>query len=355
MAAAGMGTMGKRCCCCKDIWPGYAFYQMKTATPATFKWTGSATGTQAGLGDFDHVNRKALIGVEGSGNSVDFYLHDEQADTETFVINRTFSTTEGAGAVISVVDPDGERIVTCSTQAIDGSHDEIVFHKLNYDGTGDTELFTLPVWESPDLYSNVTHMHYNRITQTVFAWVHRGSDYDGGIIRRAGDFVEFQNYFEIIEFDLLGNNPPAVVVSIPGRRFNPSNWYTGQLFVLEIDYTNQKLWWEITLPTTDGASTITRYIQSSDWDGANIATHFTITTPATRFHIGWQYSHKDDCFYLSTNSVSSQAADTINGLWRVEPDWSGQELLYSRAEMIATPAYFRLGCGYETLGPDSLA
>jgi len=345
-----MKGMGPACCCCKDIWPTYARSQMKTAKPATFDWI--APGVNGGNGDFDHVNRRALYINDGSGNSADFYLHDEKGGApDSFVINRTFSVVEYTPTVIGVVDPDGERIVTHSTQAIDPTHDEIVFHKVNYDGTGDTALFTLPIFESPDYNSVITHMHYNRTTGTVFAWLFRSSS--SASTFPAG-FSAVQTYFEIIEFDLAGG-AHSVIHNFPTKRFSTSE-YIGQVYVLEIDYTNNKLWWEILEVTSDLAATFTRKIQRSDFDGSNLETILSETGPFAYSHIGWQYSHKDDKFYLSTNNASlSQAADTANGFWRVEPDWSDKELLFNRPDMIATPSYFRLGCGYETLGASSPA
>jgi len=343
-----MKNMGPACCCCHDVWSGESRSHLQIGKPASLAW--SATGTAAGNGDFDHVNRKALY-ANRSGTNDSVYLHDEKLNTEAFVITRPFTNNEFAPLWLGCCDPDNERIVDITHKTAGVGEDEIVAHLYNYDGTGDTQLMTLPVWDAPNYYSRISHVHYNRITDTVFCWIHRGNG------TFAGDLSVTQTYFEILEFDLLGN-PPTVIHSFAAKRWSViGNQYLGQVFVLDIDYTNQKLWWEIHGPTTDGAATYDRQIQRSDWNGANLETLLTEQTSSKPYtHAGWQYSHSDNKFYLSAYNTSlSITADTATGFWQVEPDWLSKKLLYSRADLEIQPTWFRLGCGYETLGPGSIA
>lgn len=318
---------------------------MKVAKPAEFLW--SAVGSYSGTGDFDHVNRKALYSSRTSGSqwqgTLDVYLRDEQAETDTFVLSRTNSGDEiGFGHTwVGCVDPDNQRIIDVRVRKLGSSTDELVFSVYNYDGTGDTELFTLQVFDLPDKYFTVPFLHYNRSTETVFAWLFKSLSNTP-----TGSGASF----EIIEFDLLGN-PHAVIHSFPLGEFSPG-LFTGSVRELEIDYTNEKLVWEYTEAST---GTNTRKVMRSDWDGSNVETLRSESAP-TYTHLGWRWSHKDNCFYLMTwNSSLAAADDTANGWWRVEPDWSDQELLVPRSDLLAEPFAFQLGCGYETLGPDSPA
>ncbi len=348
--AARFKNTGPACCCCKELWPGYARAQFKVAKPGEYLWL--PAGSSGGNGDFDHVNRQALYSTLTSGTlwqgTLDVYLRDEQEETDTFVISRTNSGDEASFGQSwrGCVDPDNQRIIDVRVRALGSSTDELVFSVYNYDGTGDTELFTLPVFDLPDKYFYVEHLHYNRSTETVFAWLFKGL---GNIPTGAG------SSWEIIEFDLLGN-PHSVIHSFPLVNQHTLGVYSSNVFVLEIDYTNQKLLWEIVKSTADLSGTFDRKVMRSDWGGANIETLRSETTPVTYSHLGWQYSHKDDCFYLLTNNPAlAPADDPTNGLWRVEPDWSDQELINTNEDMEAQPSYFRLGCGYETMGPDSPA
>lgn len=347
---ATMRGMGPACCCCNDIWPIYARQQFRLHEDkaAEVQFDADDSGTARGNGDFDHVHKKQLYLQAGGAGISAVYLKND------FVLNRAFTNNDFAPTVIACCDPDNEQIIDVSHQDDGSGNDEIVFHKYNYDGTGDTAFLTLPLLDSPDYYREVLALHYNRTTGTVFAWMFRGSTAGTS---NSSTPSPTQTYFEILEIDLLGN-PPAVIHNFPTKQHGSfANQYIGGIRILEIDYTNSKLWWEIQEVTTSGATTFDRNIQRSDFDGSNLETMLSETQPFTYTHLGWQYSHKDNCFWLSTwdSTIPDPLNDPTNGLWRVEPDWSSKELIYPRSVMEIAPAFFRLGCVFETTGAGSPA
>lgn len=330
MAFAGMKTMGPECCCggCMNIYTNSGPGIIKGQADGSGWYTDSAAlfGSRTfAQGYFDFVNQNyythsAIATVERKLWRVD----SEMASADNFY---TAPADRVVGAV--AVDPQREYVYYAARNTPDTQ--DVYIYRLDYDGSGEVELYTYNVGVS----GIVTHW----ITPTR----------DGQYLFYTRSYTGARKVFRL---NADGTGDTEIF----------DGTATGLITTLCVDNDNEYLFW----------SNVS-YIYRSAWDGSGATIIYDgATSPGPKpSHVSFRprlgnWSHKNNRLYFY---CGSSAAPTATGLGLYSMLSDGTDL---RAEIVRPDFYdsvggtpvdtrvteeqsIQIGCGYETTGSGTMA
>lgn len=297
--------MGPSCCCCQDVY-------IRGGTPERVNGKdGSLVDSAAGgsLADtiyFDLVNKKLYV---QTNDNLRVKRYDQDLTNYTTILTAGSSERYDRGIA---VHPQGDHIYFGRND--NPKTNTRYLTRTAYDGTGQTDIQSFN--NGSTVGGNILDLAVTRDDEYVFYTKRHATT--GDSIRRCNSD---------------GTGDIEVFAA------------TGLLnFGINVDNGREKI--QFSYNSTGS----TFLIKRCDWDGANLETLYTATSPDVIRFAG--YSHSKDRHYF-WNDSSTAGRDSWCSLAQDGSDFQ-REILASVWAGNDSPVWCKLGCGYETLGAGTL-
>ena len=345
MAAAGFKNMGPACCCCRDViaFTG-ALSRLNNQDKFEFKRNIDFGLFNGIVTDVDHENKLAMV-VHGAS---DFNLATREIE-EPYTMTTLRSGVAAAGYIQASCDRVN-RIVYYTVYN-EGGSGLIKLWKVNYDGTGDTELCTLNVGATVGGFVSTSQpsIIYSRTNDKVY-YIFRAEEVgtandkysircvntdgtgDALVYECANQWVQFDsaNADIIFHWDIDNTNERILFTeaSYGGGPFYGDPPHKWRLREIGLDGTGSNIILETTQPRVSSDRTLMQYQ-------------------------GVQWSHKDQKIYTwEISHIGTSVTDTRGGFCSYDPDGTNREQLAPRSKNISDGTFgrFSLWCGFEKTG-----
>lgn len=329
----------RRCCCCLD-WIQNNPVRLEPPSSSRVPWTFGAISPGFGGGNArsTHLDAKAeavyavLLRTSPAAAQVWKLDHDTRQKTLLFEKSASYDLTIVGHAVCVV--PREQKLVYCYAPLSGGLHSANV---INYDGTGDTTLFTFPTVGAGS-NSSVTGYFFGGPSQ--MACDHAGGLVFIGLVTTPG---VGSRKARIYSFSTTASSPTMIWEATVSA--GDSN-YIG---VLDFDRIHQKLLFLFGVNPT--VATGTSQVWRCDADGGNLEMLADLKAEGHAYTAA-RVSYADECIYSYDWLTNILTTDTGAGFHRRDFNFNKLARIWKRTTNLNTPtAGFDLGCGFEKLGP----